>query len=496
MTDQLTDLIDVVRYGWMHSPDAGCGCATCQTAWRTATLPKAIRALYPQLPEVPHQFLPSDPHGGEIGAVLSNVQNLKDHNRQISKQKRKGQTLTYCRSCGILHVNEHSLGDLPVCRNCHQHWFYCDHCHQIRHQAHHRVIYNGELWCGQCAKEEALYKCRDCNTWYPKDDLVSVALNFEERLLVCNTCKERLARCSHCDDGLVHPAFSRRDPDGGYMCSACWEEEQGMMPYYYKPTRLHFNTFPYEGRANDSTLFMGCEFELSNKTSALGQDTLIHLVKERFGKHRFYGMHDGTIERATGNPGVEIVSHPFTWQDYRSNITTWDDFLLYIRSKGWRANLPGVGLHIHTTKSAWTTYQLYRLLRLIYDNQDLVCTIAQRQPTEYCRMSREDEIAIAAVCKAKKNRNRDHYSAVNLNTSNGHSSKTIEFRMFQGTLEPLFFHKNVEFVKACYEYTREFAKPNGAQFVQYIHDNRRIYPCLHEFLNHRLSLTTNKKRRR
>jgi hypothetical protein len=266
------------------------------------------------------------------------------------------------------------------------------------------------------------------------------------------------------------------------MCAACYEEEQGMMPHYYKPTRMHWNSYPFEGRVNDNTLFMGCEFELANCSSSLDQNSLIHLVKERFGKDRFYGVHDGTIERATGSSGVEIVSHPFTWLDYRKNIHTWDDFLLYIRSKGWRADRAGIGLHIHTSKAAWTTYQLYRLLKLIYDNKDIVCWIAGRSPTEYCRMSKSDERAIAAVCKEKKNRTRDHYSAINLNTSRGEASNTIEFRMFQGTLEPLLFHKNVEFVKACYEYTREFSKPNGIQFLKYITNNRRLYPCLTEFI--------------
>jgi hypothetical protein len=227
---------------------------------------------------------------------------------------------------------------------------------------------------------------------------------------------------------------------------------------------------------------MGCEFEIANKSSMLDQNSLVHLVKEKFGKKRFYGMHDGTIERATNYTGLEIVSHPFTWHDYRNNINTWDDFLLYIRSKGWRANLPGVGLHIHTTKSAWTTYQIYRLLKLIDNNNDIVIMIAQREPTEYCRMSPADQQEIAKVCKEKKNRTPDHYSSINLNTSRGTPSNTIEFRMFQGTLEPLLFHKNVEFVKACYEYTRNYSKPDGTEFMQYVVDNRRIYPCLTEFL--------------
>ena len=62
-------------------------------------------------------------------------------------------------------------------------------------------------------------------------------------------------------------------------------------------------------------------------------------------------------------------------------------------------------------------------------------------------VGKEDFDEAVLVAKDKKNRKADHYATINLNSTNGReAAKTIEFRMFQGTLEPLFFHKNLEFV--------------------------------------------------
>jgi hypothetical protein len=178
-----------------------------------------------------------------------------------------------------------------------------------------------------------------------------------------------------------------------------------------------------------------------------------------------------------------VVSHPFTWEDYKEYSYKWDEMLIYLREKGWKANFKGVGFHVHTTKAAWGSFQIYKLLQLIYRNKDWACIVAQRKPTSYCVMNDSDFDEAVLVAKNKKNRGRDHYSAINLNNGNGSASKTIEFRMFQGSLEPLFFHKNIEFTRACYQYTRNFRDMSIGGYTSYVRKNIREYPCLNEFFN-------------
>jgi hypothetical protein len=195
-------------------------------------------------------------------------------------------------------------------------------------------------------------------------------------------------------------------------------------------------------------------------------------------------VHDGTIERGCGRQGMEIVTHPFTWQQYRKEgIDRWDKVTLFLRKKGWKANLPGIGFHVHTTKAAWGTHQIYKLLKFIYGNLQFIEKIAQREPNKYCLIDPKDYDEAVLVAKDKKNRIPEHYGAINLNQKNGASANTIEFRMFRGTLEPLMLHKNIEFVHACWKFTREHTIMTSGNFQIFLNDYRKMYPCLVEFIS-------------
>ncbi|GAG07984.1 unnamed protein product, partial [marine sediment metagenome] len=180
--------------------------------------------------------------------------------------------------------------------------------------------------------------------------------------------------------------------------------------------------------------------------------------------------------------GIEVVTHPFTWQKYNLEKEKWDTLLLYLRKRGYKANFPGIGFHVHTTKAAWGNSQIHRLLKFIYGNKSFILQIAQREPNQYCVMDNKDFDEAVLVAKDKKNRSRDHYSTVNLNNGTGQSSETVEFRMFQGTLEPFYLHKNMEFVHACWNFTREYVHTDVRAFNIFVGAHKKMYPCLFEFM--------------
>jgi hypothetical protein len=55
--------------------------------------------------------------------------------------------------------------------------------------------------------------------------------------------------------------------------------------------------------------------------------------------------------------------------------------------------------------------------------------------------------------------------------------------MFQGSLEPLYVYKNIEFVYACYKFTQVGRDMTKKAFLDFIRSRRREFPCLNEFLN-------------
>jgi hypothetical protein len=184
---------------------------------------------------------------------------------------------------------------------------------------------------------------------------------------------------------------------------------------------------------------------------------------------------------------MELASHPFTWEYYKSRgIHDWDKMCLFLRKHGWKASYPGLGIHVHTTKAAWGTHQIYKLLKFVHDNVHFVQQIAQRGSTQYCDYDYFSDANRKLVAKEKKSREEHHYHAINLNNGDsGHPSKTIEFRMFQATLEPLYFHKNIEFTYAVWLFTnvQPMRGLTEMEFIKFVKARRKEFPCLLDFMS-------------
>jgi hypothetical protein len=202
------------------------------------------------------------------------------------------------------------------------------------------------------------------------------------------------------------------------------------------------------------------------------------LVKERFGPQNVYVVHDGSIQ-----DGIEIVSHPFSWQSYKKTREQWDDLLNYVKSKGWSGEGKRCGFHVHMTKNAFQPFQLYKFLKFFYEekNKPFVYVMAGRKATSYSIISKKDVENLPKVAKNKKNEPAEgsHYHAVNLNNHD-----TVEVRLFKGLTEPFEFHKNIEFLMALFEFSRDH-KPtqmNGKKFTKYATAHAKRFPCLVEWL--------------
>jgi hypothetical protein len=468
-----------------------CTCYKCRQRREEAITDKALAIIYPKIVIIPNR-IKQQPSVQNKATLLFQV---RQRNEGISNEfdyaaKESGEDrprLYYCRNCGTLHRKSELVDEERFCSACAHNMRKCANCGEY---AEKRRTYSCKikgktcLICMNCKKE--FKYCHSCGDMHPPDESIGYnARRFEdgsmERQFVCTRCDKEsfLCRCGE----KTHSIVTQRNNNGHYVCPSCAEEDQGMQPYYFKPMKLHFKKSMYEGKISDSGFYMGFEIEIAQKHSTIDQQSLTHLLKEKFGKDRLYCMHDGTIQSSTGCHGLEVVSHPFTWQNYKDTSYKWDEMLIFLRSCGWKSNLEGVGFHVHTSKAAWGSFQIYKLLQLVYKNQPWICKIAQRRPTTYCTMSNKDFDEAVLVAKDKKNRKPDHYAAINLNNGNGSASDTIEFRMFQGTLEPLLFHKNMEFVRACFQYTFNFRDMSQQGFEAYVVKNNREYPCLNEFFN-------------
>jgi len=102
-----------------------------------------------------------------------------------------------------------------------------------------------------------------------------------------------------------------------------------------------------------------------------------------------------------------------------------------------------------------------------------VNAIAGRGSAHYCQKHHK------TIADAKRN-SEDRYDAVNV------MEKTVEFRIFKGTVVPDKFFARLEFCAAILEYLTtcsiQSVEDNGAGFCKWLESRPKSYPALSRFL--------------
>jgi hypothetical protein len=170
-----------------------------------------------------------------------------------------------------------------------------------------------------------------------------------------------------------------------------------------------------------------------------------------------YVKMDGSLQEN----GFEIVTHPMSLEFLQANKELFETSL-----KGLEV-LEECGMHVHVSRSAfsdkWHLYRVIKFVSLCAGNDtgvSLFKQIAGREFNHFCQpMDADSILAKLARMEAEENgihsqefgtRGPRHYDAVNI--QNKH---TVEFRMFNGTVDVETIINNVMWVKALIEFMRE-----------------------------------------
>ena len=488
-----------------------CGCQDCCADHFNDVLPEMFEMF--DIPFVPRKY---EDVAYEYGTdeeyftiFWKKLYDLQLYNQNMIRKKEQSdtnKTLCNCIDCGQLtYKNKNRIVDgMQLCIGCARHYKTCHFCNTLiktnnRYNDSTSIVLSSKddlknVWCcNECYESEGLedFKCGNCGSFTIDGGLKRVkhARNPDtdeiQYLSYCYGCSKDIKECS--TFGCKELSFK-----GSCLCNSCLEKEKGIHSYNYKPLDRVFNYSEFEKNIDiKSALFFGFELETERKpTAVIDRRTMAHLVKQIVGKDMIYCMSDGSLA-----DGIEIASFPFTWDWYkRVGKDKWTELLLFLKDKQWRGDLPGnneshpVGFHVHTSKAAWSKLQIYKLIQFVYNpqNRNFMNIIAGRPPMQYCRISQKDFDKSVSLAKMKKNVSSDHYNMINLNKKSDPylSSNTIEFRMFKGSIEPLIFHKNLEFIKAIFSFTQKHAKKEmfSKYFLKYVIKYRKEYPCLMEFL--------------
>ncbi len=384
---------------------------------------------------------------------------------------------------------------------------YCDNCHTSIFSETDKAEFDGKIYCDNCA-EELLVECEDCGELFYKNDCVIIdgrflcqpcaenyrecvncgdICSFDDMVLwhshyYCNNCFESyFAYCENCDEYYLAGEIHWSSEEQCHLCERCMDRIEGhqiienLHSYNYRPC-FNFYLGKYEKTISEKKLFFGIELEVEKSSGDIKKET-DNLPEFVFAKE------DGSLYN-----GFEIVSHPATYQWLKENADKWLK-ILTISKRGFISfKTDSCGIHIHLSKNYFGTWHLYRLLKFFYENPEFILKISQRNKSNLNQWATLDKVVDEnkgrdLIYKAKnKNGNHERHCAVNLQNPD-----TIEIRIFRGTLNPLSFWKNIEFLQALVNYTFETPSRyvNVASFLDYVKNYSKEFNNLYRWLKNK-----------
>ncbi len=394
-----------------------------------------------------------------------------------------------CVSCDALFNLDEATGtdNGSVCQSCYEdHYATCADCDSVVHTDDTHSVDGGERTiCGRC-RSRNYSRCDDCCGLFADDYFRSVRGGS-----VCVRCLEGYAYCDGCDEYV-----SEDDYYGDGLCQSCHdsdaeEEEEdcdcdcsdcrstgAIHSYHSRSAQNALKSLGMLGMPKDKTRF-GVELEAERRDSGDREDSARQAIAA-IGSDFAIAEHDGSLSN-----GFEIVTAPATLDIHRDHwarlFDAYEDGLRRPLSsphkalaacRSWQSG--HCGMHVHFSRAGITSLGLGKLLVFLNApaNRSFTWLVAGRNDTIHTKVS-DKKITDA------RRPDWSRYSAVN--TTN---DKTIEIRIFRGTLKRASFFKNLEFVASLVRFVRHTGIQQLAvsDYLAWIAPQSKDYPNLVAFL--------------
>ena len=338
------------------------------------------------------------------------------------------------------------------------------------------------LICEDCYDSD-IKDCESCSCKDYKEEMVQSTITGE---FYCHGCYDELfTSCQECDYEVL------RDNGRVYseLCEDCGQDR------YCNDDERRSCSWNYYG--TDSTLFYGIELEVGSESYMGLRGMFISNLDEDF-----FDIHsDCSITEGDVCDEAEIVSHPATYKYLKGHPELWNNVLAY-RQRGVVSYKTGTcGIHIHLSRGYFTIEHLNRFLQMIYCQSSFTYLISQRNSEALSQWANlydghhNNKRYTRSAITEKVQRGgygQDRYEAVNLS-----NYRTIELRLFRGTLNQTAFWKNIEYVQALVEFTKNTKnKLTLSKFLNYVAENKDAYNNLQRWIvKRRATLVADKEPR-
>lgn len=321
----------------------------------------------------------------------------------------------------------------------------CDHCDSYEFQDEFVGTFEGVEVCRECIGDS--YSWSDFYDEYVlNDSSVNARMPDGRSVLV-----------SEEDDNFFY------NDDVGVWTHVDYQHVKPVIRSYHSSKR---DQFPQADEWTEQrNRYLGVELEVeapNGNRDAIAARINDSINEGTYGYKAFFEQ-DGSL-----NNGFEIISQPMSLPKH-SKLWSWlkDKSL----TKGLKShNTSTCGLHVHISRHSLSALQIGKIVAFVNapENEDLIQAVARRYgqaATGYCRIKDKAKIGSA-------HRSQDRYEAVNVS-----NSKTIEFRIFRGSLKYESVMAAIEFANAMVEFTKPYSGYGCSDmksecFIQFI--NKKI----------------------
>lgn len=412
---------------------------------------------------------------------------------------------TPCYECGVPHKTEFMRkalnakgNDVLICAQCSvNHYVTCTDCGNVVHSDYSLYNWEGKVICQDCYESDyATCECCDCA--FPSEDIDYYPAIHQH---LCASCVEtRFATCERCHNVVYETRAVETTGDTqewcidccqnhGYFCSNCgillnegaayWHDDECycescydemgfnddndvvIQDYHYHKGKLN-DFYLAAGEDSANVLTFGVELEIDeggfdhdNARQILGNFRGASVVAER----------DGSLDN-----GFEMISYPFSLKYYKETMR--DDYEKAFKtavSLGYVShNTDTCGLHVHVGRQSLgvdkdqQTDTISKIWLLMHRFQEAFTLLSRRKLhklNQWARMPKTEDLGVDSISELMPIENlKVKVKALDGNQCverrialNLQNSKTIEFRLFRGTLNINTFTATLQLVhNVCY----------------------------------------------
>lgn len=271
------------------------------------------------------------------------------------------------------------------------------------------------------------FRCSLCGVWYPKELITKMSGKH-----VCNKCASSLEPCVYNKHGLQ---YKGQQP----LCGGCSFRHvcDYVLRNYNEAPQYRYYKLPDE----ENPRYYGIEIEMDNvdRPDGNSQKNYCEIKGE---SPLFYAKRDGSLMN-----GFELNTHPATLK-YLMNCSDIKDAMLRAKQLGYKAHdTRTCGLHIHVSRDGLSDAVIARILHVFYLNDVYFRAFARRDYNRYCSKVFLDDNDDTPKKIIEKRDNNNRYVAINMK-----HKKTIEFRIFKGTLNVETIYATLQLIDNLIEY--------------------------------------------